>query len=211
MPDRSNTILQKIFIGVTVPLASLSATILVLHLFVPQTHESIMAPQSVASVKMHDLPVAIPALPPVQIKIDKVAIAAPVNPVGLTASGAMDIEANPNEVAWYQFGPKPGEEGSAVIAGHFGWKDAIPSIFNNLNKLSKGDLITTIDADGLAKVFVVMRTAMYAPNQDATDVFKSDDGKAHLNLITCQGVWNAAQQTYSERFIVFTDLLDTSL
>ena len=207
MPDRSNTILQKIFIGITVPLASFSATILALHAFVPQEHELTAPPQAVVSAAIHDLPVAIPVPVPVQIKIDKVAITAPVNPVGLTVSGDMDIEENPKEVAWYQFGPKPGEEGSAGIAGHYGWKDANPSIFNNLNKLSKGDVITTIDADGLARKFVVTRTAIYTPTQDATDIFKSDDGKAHLNLITCQGTWSAAQQTYSERFIVFTDLM----
>lgn len=40
---------------------------------------------------------------------------------------------------------------------------------------------------------------------DATRVFRSDDGKAHLNLITCQGAWDKQAKQYSKRLVVFTD------
>jgi len=53
--------------------------------------------------------------------------------------------------------------------------------------------------------FAVTAIRMYNPDDDATQVFVSTDGKAHLNLITCQGSWNNTEQTYSERLVVFTD------
>ena len=144
---------------------------------------------------------------PVQMSIAAIDVAAIINPVGLTSEGDMAIDENPEQIAWYKFGPKPGELGSAVVAGHYGWKNGVPSIFNDLNTLVKGDEISILGENGQLMTFVVTRTAIYMPDQDATDVFKSDDGKAHLNLITCQGSWNKSLDTYSERLVVFTDFV----
>ena len=197
---------QKLFITIVVPVVSLCLTFILLYLFVPSERStSISPPKEVASVQATTVVNELAGAPPVQLKIDSIGVDAIVNPVGLTSTGDMDIEQDPDELAWYKFGPTPGEEGSAVVAGHYGWKDGVPSVFNNLNKLVKGDEILAYGSDGQMKAFVVTRIELYAPNQDATDVFKSDDGKAHLNLITCQGSWDRAAQTYSERLVVFTE------
>lgn len=111
------------------------------------------------------------------------------------------------ETAWFSLGPRPGEIGSAVIAGHFGWKNNQPAVFNYLSRLSPGDKLDVIDENGAIITFVVRELRSYAPNADASDVFVSNDGKSHLNLVTCEGVWNKAKQTYPSRLIVFTDKL----
>lgn len=117
----------------------------------------------------------------------------------------MNVEKDPDKVAWYEFGPRPGENGSAVIAGHYGWIGNKGSVFNDLHTLKKGDELSVIDVKGNNIVFVVRESRKYDPNADATIVFKSNDGKAHLNLITCEGVWIESQKTYSDRLVVFTD------
>jgi LPXTG-site transpeptidase (sortase) family protein len=117
----------------------------------------------------------------------------------------MDIAKDPDKVAWYEFGPRPGENGSAVIAGHYGWIGDKGSIFNDLHALKKGDELSVTDLKGNNIVFVVRESRKYDPEADATTVFKFNDGKAHLNLITCEGVWIEAQKTYSDRLVVFTD------
>jgi len=144
---------------------------------------------------------------PVQLKISKINVDTTIKAVGLTADGDMDIDENPKQAAWYMLGPKPGQEGSAVVAGHYGWKNGVASVFNDLHTLVAGDEISTLGEDGDILTFVVTRLVTYAPNQDATDVFKSDDGKAHLNLVTCQGSWNNSVRTYSERLVVFSDII----
>ena len=53
--------------------------------------------------------------------------------------------------------------------------------------------------------FVVREIRTYGKDESAHDVFGSSDGKAHLNLITCMGVWNKTEKTRSERLVVFTD------
>jgi len=210
MQRRQKRVLQKVFLVISIPTVSLCATFILLYIFVPPRYDSPITPPQPVSVApriVHDTTVPlILVAAPVQLSIDRVAIDAMVHPVGMNANGDMDIDDNPLQLAWYKLGPKPGEEGSAVIAGHYGWKNGIPSAFNDINKLVPGDEISSISEDGEVKTFIVSRTAIYAPDQDATNVFRSDDGKAHLNLITCQGSWNNTAQTYSERLVVFTDL-----
>lgn len=45
-----------------------------------------------------------------------IGVDASVVSVGITPDGEMDIPKDPAHVAWFKFGPRPGESGSAVIA-----------------------------------------------------------------------------------------------
>ena len=213
MPSRKKRIAQVAFIAIAVPLLAMSATILILDHVMPQFRAAAVIENREVSLAVPEAVVRTPAplaalSPPTQLKIDKIGVGAVVQPVGLTADGNMDIDENPTQAAWYKLGPKPGQEGSAVIAGHYGWKKNVPSVFNDLHTLVAGDRILTVGEDGKVMTFVVTSLATYAPDQDATNVFRSDDSKAHLNLVTCQGSWNNSVRTYSERLVVFTDLLD---
>jgi sortase A len=117
----------------------------------------------------------------------------------------MDVPKGPDNVGWFKLGIRPGEKGSAVIAGHSGWKNNIPAVFDNLHKLKKGDKIYFEDKNGKGTTFIVRELRSYYPTADAEDVFISSDGKAHLNLITCEGIWNEVTKSRSERLVVFTD------
>ncbi len=119
----------------------------------------------------------------------------------------MDTPKGPADVGWFYFGPRPGEKGSAVIAGHEGWKNGIPAVFDNLYKLRTGDKIYVKDAKGTTTTFVVRGSRTYGEHDDASGAFYSNDGKAHLNLITCEGIWNKATKSYSNRLVVFSDKL----
>ncbi len=141
-----------------------------------------------------------------RLKIPKIKVDAPIISVGITQNGAMDAPKSPAEAAWFKFGPYPGDNGSAVIAGHFGpWKKGGGSVFDNLNKLKKGDKIYVEDEKGAGTVFVVRELRTYGKNDDGSSVFGSIDGRAHLNLITCEGIWDKVRKTYSNRLVVFAD------
>ncbi len=136
---------------------------------------------------------------PIRLKIPSINVAASIEYVGLTSNRAMDVPKGPANVAWFNLGPRPGGNGSAVIAGHYGWKNNIPAVFDNLHKLRKGDKIYVEDEKGANIVFVVREIQIYGKNDDASGVFGSSDGKAHLNLITCTGVWNKIEKTRTKR------------
>lgn len=143
---------------------------------------------------------------PVRLKIPKINVDTALESVGLTPQGAVDVPKGPTNAGWFNLGPRPGEEGSSVIDGHFGWwKNGTAGVFNNLNKLHNGDKLYIEDENGETIAFVVREIRRFNPDEDASDIFTSNDGKAHLNLITCSGVWNKTQKTYSGRLIVFTD------
>jgi LPXTG-site transpeptidase (sortase) family protein len=142
---------------------------------------------------------------PIRLKIPHIAVDAVVGKVGLTGGGLMDAPAGPSDTAWFDLGPLPGDTGSAVIDGHSGWKNNIPAVFDNLYKLNIGDKIYVEDTSGMTTTFVVRKIRTYEENADASVVFMSHDNHAHLNLVTCTGVWNEATKSSSKRLVVFAD------
>jgi LPXTG-site transpeptidase (sortase) family protein len=143
---------------------------------------------------------------PISLRIPKIGVDAPIKLMGVTSEGDMEAPKAPQDTGWYKFGPRPGDIGSAVIAGHFGpWKTGGTSAFDDLHELEAGDRIYIEDEEGAVIIFVVRESRSFGENDDASSVFTSNDGKAHLNLITCEGVWNKARKSYSNRLIVFTD------
>ncbi len=143
---------------------------------------------------------------PVRLKIPSINVNSSIEYVGLTSDGAMDVPEDRNEVAWFDIGPRPGEEGNAVIAGHYGWENNIPAVFNDLHKLVIGDQILVEDDKGVIITFVVRKIRTYDKDEVILDVFDSNNGKgSRLNLITCTGDWNEAEETRSDRLIIYTD------
>jgi LPXTG-site transpeptidase (sortase) family protein len=142
---------------------------------------------------------------PIQIRIPKIGVDAAIEQVGITSQGEIGVPKGPTGVAWFELGTLPGKRGSAVITGHYGWKDGIAAVFDNLYKLQNEDKVYVHDDKGNVITFVVRESRRYDPKEDASAVFASNDDKAHLNLITCEGVWNKDQQSYSKRLVVFAD------
>lgn len=143
---------------------------------------------------------------PTRLTIPKINVDAKVDSVGLTALGEIGVPIGPATTSWFNLGPRPGNIGSAIIDGHFGrWKIGVGSVFDNLNKLVKGDKIYVEDENGTTFAFVVRESAIYDSQAKVSSVFYSNDGKAHLNLVTCEGTWIPAQKTFSNRLVVFAD------
>ncbi|MFZ2804061.1 MAG: class F sortase [Patescibacteria group bacterium] len=142
---------------------------------------------------------------PIRLIIPRIHVNAPIDDVGLTADGSMGIPKLPLNAAWYALGPKPGEAGNAVIDGHLDWWYGAKGVFEYLSSLKPGDLITVQDSQGATTTFVVRTSRAYGQKDNDTAVFQSSDGKSHLNLITCDGVWDRKSQMYSKRLVVFAD------
>lgn len=140
------------------------------------------------------------------LKIPTINVDALIESMGITQDGAMEAPSGAKNVGWYAFGPRPGDNGSAVIGGHYGyWNNGNVSVFNNLNKLIPGDKIYVENEEGMTTTFIVRKLQMYDKNDDASDIFISNDGKAHLNIITCAGVFDKVLKTYSNRLVIFSD------
>lgn len=142
---------------------------------------------------------------PQRIVIKKIGVDAIVEPMGLTAEAALAAPTDPMVTGWYAAGPRPGEPGNAVIDGHVNWWFGATAVFAELHTLIPGDVITVQDEYGTETSFVVKKLRIYDDEADATTVFIAADDGAHLNLITCSGVWDPITRQLTERLVVFAD------
>jgi len=147
---------------------------------------------------------------PARLIIPKINVNAVVEKKGLASDGTIAVPKGPYTVGWYQYGPRPGDAGSAVITGHFGpWRTGAHSVFDNLNQLKAGDIIYVKDDKGNQLSFKVRTAKVYAKDAPASEISKifNENHGAHLNLITCSGTWLANQKTYTNRLVIFADLV----
>ncbi|HSR89389.1 MAG TPA: class F sortase [Candidatus Udaeobacter sp.] len=177
----------------------------VIIIFLPNFNRPVQG----SDMKLPALLSTIPVKPviglPVRLQIPKLKVNASVENVGLTKDKSMGAPKIPSDVAWFNLGVRPGEIGSAVMAGHVNWYSGATAVFANLNKLKPGDKIFVKDNNGVTISFVVRKVRVYSIKDDTSEVFSADDDLAHLNLITCVGVWNKRSKQYSQRLVVFTD------
>jgi LPXTG-site transpeptidase (sortase) family protein len=171
------------------------------------------APQAVAVIPTPEAPAAPAATPviinrglPVRLAIPSLGVDAAVSYMGLTGNGEMEVPKDIYEAGWYKNGTLPGNSGSAVIAGHVNGSRGQPGIFSGLHTMKAGDSITVTDAAGAVSTFTVRESRTFGQDDRPADVFNSTQG-THLNLITCKGDWDAASHRYSERLVVFADMV----
>jgi sortase (surface protein transpeptidase) len=149
---------------------------------------------------------------PVRLTIPKLNIDAKFQYTGLKPDGTLEVPSNIYDVSWFTGSVRPGEKGVAIVMGHIaqirGGIVTRPGVFSDLSELAAGDQLTVADDNGNSATFVVRAVRSYDPTADATDVFTSTDGGSHLNLITCEGTWIPSQASYTERLVVFTDLMN---
>ncbi|MHB1159418.1 MAG: class F sortase [Chloroflexota bacterium] len=138
---------------------------------------------------------------PTQIRIPAIGVDAGFEYVGLAGDGAMDVPKDGTNVAWYRLGPRPGETGNAVIAGHVDWGGKT-AVFWELSRLRAGDLVEITAADGRKYEYVVQWQRWYEATQaPVQDVFGQSDA-AEVTLITCGGTFDRRARQYLSRLVV---------
>ncbi len=145
--------------------------------------------------------------PPSEIRIDRINVTADFEHVGRTPDGVMKAPAGWNNVAWFEPGTVPGEQGNSVVAGHYDAPGGVPAIFWNLDRLSRGDHVTIITEEDEELVFEVTGSQQFhINNQPSSRIFGRTDDH-NLNLVTCAGSWDTSLGMYDERLVVYTTLV----
>ncbi len=165
---------------------------------------------SVAGLSLAPAPAtASPAPAPlVRLLIPAIGVNAAIESVGVRPDGAMETPGQHpwNDVGWYSGGPRPGERGSAVIAGHLDRPGGNPAVFWRLRDLHVGDTVLVVDAHGKTLRFHVTRMLYYPPQAaPVQDIFGNTAG-SFLNLTTCAGDWIPTQHQTALRLVVYASL-----
>ena len=160
------------------------------------------ATSSAVVATVHATATSVPVIP-VKLAIPAIGVTAPVELVGLTADGAMDVPKQWSDVGWYEYGPTPGTVGNAAIAGHLDSTTA-PAVFWRLGSLKVGDKVLVTLSNGTTVTFVVKQKVSYPYNAAPIAKVFGPASTPNLNLITCGGSWDAFTKNYSNRTVVYT-------
>ncbi len=144
---------------------------------------------------------------PSRLRIARLGVDAPVAALGVARSGEMDVPTDADTVAWYEYGPSPGQRGSAVLAAHVDYNGR-EGVFFRLADLRSGDRVEVAFAMDRTRTFVVQRRASVAKRALAVDKLFRRTGGATLTLITCGGDFDAATRSYRNNVIVRAVPLD---
>ncbi len=142
---------------------------------------------------------------PQTLVIPKIGVEAQVESVAEDESGRMDVPKEVYNVGWYSLGFKPGENGNAVLAGHFDTQTGAPAVFYYLGNLAVGDEVIVRDKTGKKLSFTVTKKVSYPFDQVPLDEIFGESDKPGLNLITCAGTWDVGSRNYSNRTVVYTE------
>lgn len=143
---------------------------------------------------------------PVAISIPKLDITDDVVPVGLEPDRSLEVPPV-DKSGWFRLGPRPGDVGSALIAGHVNWHGQLGAL-GRIGELAAGDLVLVTDQAGVQREFGVLRVyripkALY---QTRTVPLISDPRTSRdLALVTCSG--SVTNGEYSDNTVVMARLV----
>jgi sortase (surface protein transpeptidase) len=139
---------------------------------------------------------------PVYLSIPVIGVRTRLIRLGLTAQGTLQVPASTSVAGWYTGSPRPGQVGSAVIAGHIdSYRE--PGVFFRLRLLRPGDRVYVRHADGTLAVFRVYAEHTYAKDRFPTQKVYGPAPGPELRLITCGGTFDAATGSYLSNVVVY--------
>lgn len=145
---------------------------------------------------------------PRALYINKIGVAARVLPMSINTDGSIQSPLNIFDAGWYTGSVKPGEIGASFIDGHASGATR-QGLFGNLDKLVIGDTIDVEKGDGTKLTYKVVHTETVA--LEGLDMKKVllpyGNSLKGLNLMTCTGNWIKDKQTFDQRVVVYTELV----
>jgi sortase (surface protein transpeptidase) len=139
---------------------------------------------------------------PVGLEIPAIGVRTSLVRLGRTAAGALQVPGSFTEAGWYDLGPRPGQDGPAVIAGHVDSMSG-PAVFYRLGDLRAGMRVDVRRADGSVVAFVVTGVLMYRKAGFPADAVYGPVTGPQLRLITCGGTFDYARRGYQSNVVVY--------
>lgn len=140
---------------------------------------------------------------PVRLVMSSIGVNAPVEGLGTTPDGLIDVPQAYGVAGWYNKGVMPGQDGPAVLVGHY--TAGAGGVFDKLSDVKEGDLVTVSNGHGDSFTYKVTKMAEYHKDQvPMAELFEKGNG-SRLEIITCAGKWQA--NNYDKRLVVTAELV----
>ncbi len=126
----------------------------------------------------------------------------PIQPVGVAAGGEMELPEDPDVLGWYRYGPAPGSEsGAVVMAAHVDSATLGVGPLADLERVSKGDVISVETTDGPVS-YKVQEVVQLDKKKLDTEWLFDRTGPARLHLVTCGGSYDRTLGEYSANVVL---------
>jgi hypothetical protein len=145
------------------------------------------------------------ATDPIGVSIPAIGVQARMVRLGFDAQREMEVPDDFSLAGWYVHGPRPGEVGPAVIAGHVDGRRG-PAVFYRLHELTPGDRFEVHRADGSSVVYVVDRVEQHPKDAFPTEAVYGNTAGPELRLITCGGEFDRRARSHRDNIIVFAHM-----
>jgi hypothetical protein len=141
---------------------------------------------------------------PVRIEIPAIDVKARIVRLGLNPDRSLEVPTNYADTGWWSGGPRPGEPGPAVIAGHVDSKTG-PAVFYRIRELRPGDAIVVERRDASQARFTVLGSEQYPKADFPTARVYGRTAGPTLRLITCSGTFDQATGHYLDNTVVYAN------
>ena len=161
------------------------------HVAVPDSLRTFRSPQRAAEVSE-----------PVRVRIPSLGVDSPLERVGRSRGGTVEVPAHWGRAGWYRDGPRPGEPGAAVILGHVDSPTG-PAVFAGIAGLRAGARVLVTRADRSSVAFRVTRVEQRRRSRFPVKAVYWPTLRPELRLVTCGGKYDRARGGYQSNVIVF--------
>ena len=162
------------------------------------------------SAKSTSNPTSVARSIPRELSIPSQGIHVPVSKLGLQPNGQVQVPSAVSEVGWYEYGPTPGQRGSAVMLGHVDSYNQGAGTFYHLKDMKAGASINVTLADGTVAHFAVTKVVQYAKSAFPSRLVYGPSPTPTLQLVTCGGAFDYATGHYLANIVVFSHLVGVS-
>ncbi|MFG3284898.1 class F sortase [Streptomyces sp. NPDC048111] len=150
---------------------------------------------------------ALPASEPVRVRIPSAGVdTGPVLHLGLADDGTVEVPsvADADRIGWYDKGVTPGQQGPAVLIGHF---DTVrgPAVLKDISRVRAGDTVSVVRADGRTLAFRVRALEQVDKKTFPTQKVYGNTDRPELRIITCGGELTGGHRP--DNIIVYADLV----
>lgn len=143
---------------------------------------------------------------PVRLEIPAIEVDATIEKVGRDQQGRVDVPKISANVAWFTESALPGQDGKAsIVVGHLDDPYG-PAVFYDLRRLTPGDELAVTYENGERFVFVVESKERYQHDIVPSQRLYGASSRQMLNLLTCDGAWDAGHANYDQRLVVYSHL-----
>jgi hypothetical protein len=142
---------------------------------------------------------------PVRLAVPGRGVDAAVDVVGVEPDGQMTLPDDVDRVGWYRFGPAPGADGSAVIAGHVDDREQGLGAMAPLREAEVGDEVLVTDSAGTATRWRVVSRELIEKQVLPLDRLFAREGPPRLTLITCGGPFLPEFGSYRDNVVVVAE------